>query len=898
MKNFRKVLALILVVATLFSFVAMASAKTADEYSDYAEVNYVEAVDVLTALGINEGYNGAFHPADTIDRDEVAAMVARLKFGGDFDADKFVGADNVFADVKGQWSEGYVTYCAQLGIIAGRNASTFDPDGKVTGTEVLKMLLCVLGYQADKQGYTGPNWQVAVVRDAIKMDLIIDDVDVYAPATREEVAQYFLNALSANLVYGYIGEGIVKLSNSLLRDWSDFITLPDVTEDEFEITNQNAVITHVTLADALGITQTDVKADCFGRPAHQWKIGSWKGLYTDAPIAKYTTAIDAAVDYPSAKATDKYNDYTVKVIHNGKAHGNSFAAAAALSGNGVLVEVYATGTKELTFVVIDTFMSTVVYTNDRKGEARLANSQTFDNSELGAEVDDVVMYHACNGSCGADVNVFYWWHDHCGEKLHDAKIVEYVEVEVEETHRKTQSPEDSYIITEDGKTYEYSANLSHELRPSDDADVFPAVMDWQAKGTKKWLFLDEYGYIQYYMDPVVKTVKNVAYFVENTNTWTYATSEVNGTANDAYSAQIVDMAADGPKAIEKLDKTVYDAMYNQYRLTAKNDKSETKWKLGVLAQYYTDADTGLVKFVDNNEIAGIDSYIDGTNGELVGEKFAGKNYHFNADTEFLVRTMDFASGEYTYEAATGYKAETLADYVGKVVMDNVKSSGLVAIPTIQYIDDDADGIIDYLFVDAFYKKATGDYVYVVECDENIGVASLGKFFPAFDLYKGIVNGEEAYVAYYGIGASERVLKEGKLYQTKMQAVNATYKGQPIYVALEEADELNLSDDYWFDYIKVEDGQITLIGNSFWGEILIDRLASNYDEDLTVVVIAATDNAATDLGAEVATYTGAEFVEEFQYDEWVTGTGFWREKYDCYAIKDADGVITTLIIEFA
>ena len=102
MKNFRKVLALILVVATLFSFVAMASAKTADEYADYADVNYVQAVDVLTAIGINEGYDGAFHPADPIDRDEVAAMIARLRYGTSFNADLYVGADNVFADVKGQ----------------------------------------------------------------------------------------------------------------------------------------------------------------------------------------------------------------------------------------------------------------------------------------------------------------------------------------------------------------------------------------------------------------------------------------------------------------------------------------------------------------------------------------------------------------------------------------------------------------------------------------------------------------------------------------------------------------------------------------------------------------------------------------------------------------------------
>ena len=50
MKNFRKVLALVLVVATLFSFVAMTA--SAKEYTDADKVSYTEAVDVLTAIGI------------------------------------------------------------------------------------------------------------------------------------------------------------------------------------------------------------------------------------------------------------------------------------------------------------------------------------------------------------------------------------------------------------------------------------------------------------------------------------------------------------------------------------------------------------------------------------------------------------------------------------------------------------------------------------------------------------------------------------------------------------------------------------------------------------------------------------------------------------------------------
>jgi len=912
MKNFRKVLALILVVATLFSFVAMASAKTADEYEDYAEITYVEAVDVLTALGINEGYNGEFHYNKQIDRDEVAAMIARLRTGGDFDAAYFVGADNVFADVKGQWSEGYVTYCAQLGIINGRNASTFDPDGKVTGVEVLKMLLCVLGYQSDKQGYTGPNWQVAVVRDAIKMDLVIDDVDVYAPATREEVAQYFLNALSAKLVYGYIGEGIVKLSNSLLKDWKEFITLPEVTKDEFEITNLNAVITNKSLASALGVGYGSA-ADCFGRPGHKWTVGSWSKFYADAPVAKYTTAIDMDVDFADAKKTDKYYGYTFDVIHNGD--DTCQMSVAALSGNGVLVEVYNTSAgdvKELTFVVIDTFISTVKETHKRNGWAQLTNSQTFDNSELGAEIGDVVLYHVCNGDCGAETVVFDWHH---GDVMHDIKVLDYVEVEVEETHRKTQSPADSYIVTADGKTYEYSKYLGHELYPTDDADIFPAIMDWQAKGTTKWLYLDEYGYIQFYKDPVVKTEKNVAYFVENTNTRTLKTTQVNTQDTEyTYTAQIVDMKADGPKAIENLDKTVYDAMYDQYRLTSAGaPAAATKFKLGILATYFTNADTGLVE-ITAGDIAGIDTYIDTAKGELIGEKADnGLNYHFNAETNYLVRTMDFATGEYAYSAVTGYKA--IEQYVGKVVMDNVTSSGLVAIPTIQYIDADDDGMIENLFVDAFYKKTTGEYVYVLECDENIGLKGLGKFFPAFDLYKGIVNGEEAYVAYYGIGASEPVLKEKALYQTTMQAVNATYQGKPIYVALEEATALNLTEDYKFHGLVVENGQIALVKyiDRVTGEYeIVERLNAAYNDELTVIVLPGDDAAAKDLAVDFGVYTGTEFVKEFVTDEWMTGTdghyvydpilGFipnwtWTDDfcYDVYAIEEA-GEITTLIIE--
>ena len=99
MKNFRKVLALVLVVATLFSFVAMTA--SAKEYTDADKVSYTEAVDVLTAIGILNGYtDGTYRPTNTIARHEMAKMIAVLANAGDEIADLYAGACK-FADMTG-----------------------------------------------------------------------------------------------------------------------------------------------------------------------------------------------------------------------------------------------------------------------------------------------------------------------------------------------------------------------------------------------------------------------------------------------------------------------------------------------------------------------------------------------------------------------------------------------------------------------------------------------------------------------------------------------------------------------------------------------------------------------------------------------------------------------------
>ena len=48
MKNLKKVLALVLVVASLMGMATMASATKSDDYSDADSITHVEAVDVMS----------------------------------------------------------------------------------------------------------------------------------------------------------------------------------------------------------------------------------------------------------------------------------------------------------------------------------------------------------------------------------------------------------------------------------------------------------------------------------------------------------------------------------------------------------------------------------------------------------------------------------------------------------------------------------------------------------------------------------------------------------------------------------------------------------------------------------------------------------------------------------
>ena len=97
------------------------------------------------------------------------------------------------------WAEGYIESCVAQGIISGVGGGRFSPNGNVTGTQLAKMLLVSLGYNADTEGFVGNAWATNVNVVASQKGLYegLESMDASAAITRDNAAQMVWNALNA-----------------------------------------------------------------------------------------------------------------------------------------------------------------------------------------------------------------------------------------------------------------------------------------------------------------------------------------------------------------------------------------------------------------------------------------------------------------------------------------------------------------------------------------------------------------------------------------------------------------------------------------------------------------------------------------------------------------------------
>ena len=797
MKNFRKVLALVLVVATLFSFVAMTA--SAKEYTDTDKVSYTEAVDVLSAIGILNGYpDGTFRPTNTIARHEMAKMVAVLANAGDDIADLYAGACK-FADMTGDavWAKSYVAYCNQMGIVAGRNATTFDPYGKVTGIETAKMLLCLIGFDAKAQGYVGTNWQTHVLADAKNVGLLAGFAADYNPQkaiTREEAAQMMLNALQAPMVVGTVSDSIVNITNNawlvqIGKDGKFDLTLADA-EKKYDcwVLYGNVVVSNIPVWTNYKGLKVSVGSDCYMNPVTEWTYSNakgtviWKSQYALTPDFSDTKVVDFKTLLKEERES-KMHDYVAYLYVDGilrDAYWNgvklntlsdrTWNALSDLTGKGVLTNVFVDDVDHTVIITIkNTYIDRVENATKASNMFTLAHYtnykgyNAFSNKDYGFKTGDIILYWICN------------------EGLHDAKLAEPVNVTATRATTYKGDPAQSTVVA-GGKTYEYAYNFETKLAAQN--DVMGNVSNGFDYDASYNLYLDEYGYIMHWVVSTEDVAYTYAYAVENTGRKSNQWFDGQGREHWDYTATLVGM--DGTlKEKVAVDSHIYNEVV--YTTTARQET-------GRLLRYYNDNDVatmdGTASNVDVAVRAASGSYLS-KEGDLYNRD--GSVAFYNTDnTQYLVRTWDYTKGEYVYTSFNG-KDGLDRSYADHTYVDTGVSR---TISTIQYFTKNATpgtnsgnlgtstahNVLTYVFIDAVYEVNPVN-AFVLDYKMSVSDVNFSGLWGAYDAYEAVVGGVKGLLMLTDNQARKIFSNEDMawLYQVDLASIGYSEEaGLPVY----------------------------------------------------------------------------------------------------------------------
>ena len=201
MRNLKRALSLALAAVMVLSMMVIgAGAVSIDDFSDKDEIVNTEAVTTMVSLGVINGKDdGSYDPTGIVTRAEMAKLISVTLNGGKDPTLGSITAD--FTDTKGHWAESYIAYVASLGIIDGRGDGTFGPNDQVTGAQAAKMILTMLGYRSDIEGFTGPTWAINVQTKGNDIDLFADMlINPDEGLTRDDTAQMLYNGVQSWMV--------------------------------------------------------------------------------------------------------------------------------------------------------------------------------------------------------------------------------------------------------------------------------------------------------------------------------------------------------------------------------------------------------------------------------------------------------------------------------------------------------------------------------------------------------------------------------------------------------------------------------------------------------------------------------------------------------------------------
>ena len=699
----KKFLSLVLALAMAMSLVTISAG--AKDFTDDSKITYKEAVDVVSALDIVDGYtDGSFNPTNTLTRGAAAKIICNLILGPTT-ADALSADTAPFKDVPvTNEFAGYIAYCSQQGIISGYGDGTFRPAGTLTGYAFMKMLLGALGYDAEIERYEGSNWSVAVAKQAVGIGL--DDgndefVGVKA-VTREEACLYAFNTLTADMVeYGSTttvnvnGATVVmggsKASVVYNSSSKDYRTDKDDQDEVMQFCEK--YFTDLEL-------RSDAAADVFGRPSNTWyddndKIGTYakeadvvytadvkaETIYKDLDLDKaydYAVVIDGADANPFV--VTKKDDTKVNGV-TGDADDKINDANKDLVGNGSLIEVYK---DEQTITVVNTYLMQVNGDYD-EDEEELTLATVDDTKTPDFSYDDVISSDDFDNLDSYEDEEYVLVTIAEGEGIQSIAKAEQVTATV------TEYVEDE-SVTAGGTEYKYAyANDKTE-------GSYDLKADYD-------LYLDAYGYVIY--APAVEDETNYVYiaeFAKDSNLSTNSKLVAYGYFLDGTDDEISVSKVDGDKVYGSDAGSLTAGEWYKFRAKDDGKYELTSCDESQSAGTYSDGDT-----VTNYDDQGVK--IDLGNTTTKG----------NASTIFVV-----VKDNGDVKAYTGIKN-----------VPDITADGDTVVEA--YIDD---GYAKYVFVDDAKSivggASSGDVVFLVDADKAGTDADDNSYYR----YDAIVNGEE------------------------------------------------------------------------------------------------------------------------------------------------------------
>ena len=497
----KKFLSLVLALVMTMSLVTVSAG--AKDFTDNSKINYSEAVDVMSAVKVIDGYaEGDFRPSTTLTRGAAAKIICNLILGPTT-ASALVADAAPYKDVPTNHTfAGYIAYCQKEKIISGYADGTFRPAASLTGYAFMKMLLGALGYDAEVEQYTGANWSINVAKRAMNIGLkdgLIGDFNGVKAVTREEACLYAFNTLQATMVEYSAKTSVSTNGTTVVIAGSEAKDVVNTGKTDSNIDKDGKMQFAEKYFEDLKLDKT---SDDFGRPANKWNVKKEEvGTYANTPDATFTKKVTKADVYNAIGKTVyddlKDGDATLTTYFDGD--GTKVKAADVDStwankndtgkvnstGNGDLTEIYVDDDNNVTIVTIRTYVFQAATDYDAKKESVnltqdgskadnltnaaktiVLNDRTVEAEDYAVvkdlKADDYVLVTAVKNGSGYDV-----------------KSVEKAEVKtVEVSGYKLNDSVDAASTT-----YKYNANADSIKGTSYNV------------GKQATLVLDKYGYI-------------------------------------------------------------------------------------------------------------------------------------------------------------------------------------------------------------------------------------------------------------------------------------------------------------------------------------------------------------------------------------------------------------------